>query len=206
MARTPVPVNKGILQEAIKSAIVGKPANFTELCKTSADIYNRHKGKNDKDISFSVVIARIREWNVPNPFGDGMRKPKDEASQERRKPVAVSAPAAKQRGAKPAAPPVSEKDVINQHFKELERITPPKYKGLVAKVKSGSKVSALKLHCLVCCGFARKEVRMCTAMRCPVWTLRPYQGKANVAAENDDPNYVDPDDVEEEEVEEEDDD
>jgi hypothetical protein len=33
---------------------------------------------------------------------------------------------------------------------------------------------AIKAFCLECCGWQRKEVRLCTGLACPLWAYRPF--------------------------------
>lgn len=38
-----------------------------------------------------------------------------------------------------------------------------------------SRASAIKAMCLECVGFVRKEITLCTAHDCPLYTYRPFQ-------------------------------
>lgn len=55
---------------------------------------------------------------------------------------------------------------------------PIKYQGLFHRVKdlqAKSKAEAIKAMCLECVGFKYKRVTACTAPRCPLYSVRPYQ-------------------------------
>lgn len=39
------------------------------------------------------------------------------------------------------------------------------------------KPERIKAKCLDCCGYQRMEVKYCRATACPLWPIRPYQGK-----------------------------
>lgn len=53
-----------------------------------------------------------------------------------------------------------------------------KYMPLADKIANGSKAAAIKLNCLQCCGFEKKEVKYCTCTDCPMFTFRPYRSKS----------------------------
>ena len=57
---------------------------------------------------------------------------------------------------------------------------PLKYQGLFNRVKdlqSKSKAEAIKAMCLQCVGYKYKGVTNCTAPKCPLYQVRPYQHK-----------------------------
>lgn len=45
------------------------------------------------------------------------------------------------------------------------------------KAYSGSKANAVKAKCLDCTCDQRDEIKNCKAYSCPLWKVRPYQGK-----------------------------
>ena len=77
------------------------------------------------------------------------------------------------RGDKMASMPGAAK-----HFETLRQITPKSFHGLVEKVEKGSLTAAIKLMCIECMGFERKNVWDCRGYTCPMYLHRPYQ-KAN---------------------------
>lgn len=57
------------------------------------------------------------------------------------------------------------------------RVAPRLYRGLLTRVftnKSSPRV-CIQVMCLECVGYAREEIRNCTAYACPLWNIRPYQ-------------------------------
>lgn len=57
---------------------------------------------------------------------------------------------------------------------------PLKYQSLFDRVhdrNSKSKADAIKAFCLQCVGFKYKRVTNCTAPKCPLFNVRPYQKK-----------------------------
>ena len=61
-------------------------------------------------------------------------------------------------------------------IREFARKVPDSYRVNYLKAVSGkSRAAAVKAKCLDCCCWQRKEVRLCTAVTCPLWKYRPYQ-------------------------------
>jgi hypothetical protein len=46
---------------------------------------------------------------------------------------------------------------------------------IIQRAEKGSLPDAVKLKCLDCAGFERKEVRDCVIVACPLYPHRPYQ-------------------------------
>lgn len=65
----------------------------------------------------------------------------------------------------------------------MTKATPEKYAPLIKKVANGSLKAVVKLNCLQCCNFQKKEVGLCTIVSCPAWGFRPYKHKASLTAE-----------------------
>jgi hypothetical protein len=60
---------------------------------------------------------------------------------------------------------------------EMEKI-PSSARKTYREACEGSKSQAVKAQCQVCSGYERKTVAECTAEKCPLWNVRPYQAKA----------------------------
>lgn len=57
------------------------------------------------------------------------------------------------------------------------RDVPVLYRGIAADA-ARSRAAAVKLFCLECVGFVRRDVANCTASACALYRWRPYQGGA----------------------------
>lgn len=57
---------------------------------------------------------------------------------------------------------------------EVGRDVPVLYRGIAAEAVR-SRAAAVKLFCLECVGYVRKDVTACTASACPLFRWRPYQ-------------------------------
>lgn len=78
-------------------------------------------------------------------------------------------------------PPCSEPPQ-NRHVLEMERRLrqiPQSQQALLRRCFQGKAGKALRLKakCLDCCCYQKIEVRDCTAVLCPLWSVRPYQKK-----------------------------
>jgi hypothetical protein len=61
---------------------------------------------------------------------------------------------------------------INQRLSQMQ----PAYKGVYKKAVTGKSLRAcINAQCLMCCGYQRKEVTLCTDLACPLYAVRPYQ-------------------------------
>jgi len=49
---------------------------------------------------------------------------------------------------------------------------------MTVKIKKSELWKVLRKHCYECCGFSRKETRLCPASRCWLWPYR--MGRAHV--------------------------
>ena len=58
----------------------------------------------------------------------------------------------------------------------------PRCAGLFERVFRGkvSKSQAVKATCLDCCCYSANEVKLCVSVTCPLWRVRPFQGKARL--------------------------
>jgi hypothetical protein len=63
----------------------------------------------------------------------------------------------------------------------LLTIVPPTLHNVVERAAAGNLRSAVKLKCLECSGFSKKEVSLCTVKDCHLWSFRPYKGGSSDA-------------------------
>jgi hypothetical protein len=57
---------------------------------------------------------------------------------------------------------------------KTDREVPAVYAGIATRARS-SRAAAVRLFCLQCVGYTRKDVTNCTAPKCPLYPHRPYQ-------------------------------
>lgn len=62
---------------------------------------------------------------------------------------------------------------VEEHRKRYRSDMPQKYRGLYDKATKGrSRASAIRCHCLGCCGWSPKETEKCTVLGCPLYKWR----------------------------------
>jgi hypothetical protein len=114
----------------------------------------------------SVAYLRARDFNL-------ISRLKTQAGRKGRAP-----------GSGPVAPgPRKPRRKVSHDLSIFRARTPASFHRLITIAEKGSKSAALKLHCLQCCAFVRKEVRNCSCYSCPLHPFRPYQDRDTEAAD-----------------------
>jgi len=177
MARKKKVIDRPMLEEAIKQAEKDGPLkNRGELWDAAASIYNSMDVP--ETLTHSVVYLRVQEWEieVKTPVGKRGRAagPMSQATKDKMKES--------RKNSKTKAEKFSSSDEAQEHFEELRKRMPKRVHSLIAAIAKGSRSAAVKLHCLDCCGYVTKEVKICTSKNCcPLWLFRPYQTKEEQA-------------------------
>jgi len=184
-----IKIDRPKLEAAIKKAEAKGPlANRSALFEKVAEIYNATKGIPAK-IKPPVVYLRVRDWgleeNLKTPKGkrdgahlhSGPRKPRVSRAEK------------------------FEAKGYQDCFKAIEQMLAQNeatsYNSLLERIKKGSAAAAIKLHCLECCGFMTKEVRLCGNLCCPMYPFRPYQNMTDEQIEQDNEKDNEPENEEE---------
>jgi len=81
----------------------------------------------------------------------------------------------------PLYPPQNEGVLDLKQTRRLAQVSEhyPRFKGLFRWVYQGGcgPRQCIKAFCLECNGWEPDAIRDCTATACPLWRLRPYQGR-----------------------------
>jgi hypothetical protein len=80
----------------------------------------------------------------------------------------------------PRVPGKKKMKLFAESFALMRKTTPERFLPLVDKAEKGSKKACVKLKCLECSGWQSSEVRKCVITHCPLFPIRPYQGKVEV--------------------------
>ena len=74
---------------------------------------------------------------------------------------------------------------MEERRKQRMESAPTSARGLLGRIFAGraSPRACVKGMCLECVGFERAAVRECVAWACPLWGIRPFQGKGDEGAE-----------------------
>jgi hypothetical protein len=164
-------VDREKLQSAIQQAEANGPlGGMTQLWKKVSDIYNVVVP--DAPISSTVVYLRATDWKLEYKTQPGKKGRSGPMTEEQKAAMAAarSSMVRRSRGEKMACLSGASK-----HFETLRKITPKSFQGLVDKVEKGSLTAAIKLMCIQCMGFEKKNVWDCRGLTCPMYLHRPYQ-------------------------------
>jgi len=177
MARKKKVIDRPKLEQAIKQAEKDGPLkNRGELWEAAADIYNGMDVP--ETLTHSVVYLRVKEWEIEVKTPVGKRgRAAGPMSQETKDKMRES-----RKNSQTKSEKFSSSEDAQEHFEELRKFIPKRFHSLIASIANGSRAAAVKLNCLQCCGYATKEVKICTSKKsCPLWLFRPYQTKAEAA-------------------------
>lgn len=73
---------------------------------------------------------------------------------------------------------VDIRDKRSERIAERERQMPAIHRANYRQAVSGkSRKAAIKAFCLECVCWQKEEVRLCTALACPLYAYRPYQAQ-----------------------------
>lgn len=177
--KTSIEVDRPRLESILKDIEKDGPlANRTLLYNEIARRYS----EGGTSISASVVYLRIEDWKLE------CKTPKAKLRNVGAKPVVVDDTEVQAEEARLLKEQVhyGKQGTREQNSIGMRHMVKDhKFKGGIALVKRiegkngkrGSAMAAIKLNCLQCCGFEKKEVKYCTCPGCPLFRFRPYQGK-----------------------------
>lgn len=159
MAKKAVPIDQQKLETIIKKLEEDSAfSTQSELFRVAAGEYTKQYGFK---ITPSLVYLRVRQWNIQLKTSKSKAEPwkhvKSLPVEEDIEPVIEKA---------------QTLDEILANATPKEKL---KYKKLAKRALKGSRIAAIKLHCLDCAAFDRKEVAHCLVKSCPLWLFRPYQ-------------------------------
>lgn len=154
MPKTELQVDEKELRQAIKDAEDNNTfANHAELFSfvSQSDWAENHS---PKPVTPSIVMLRVKKYGIELKTPKGKRGfPKGLKTTRTRK----------------KSNPASDNA-------DLVESAPPEFKPMVLKIlETNSKVGRLKLMCLQCVNWDRKEVKLCDITSCPLHPIRPYK-------------------------------
>ena len=159
--REATPVDRDRLLKAVAEIEKHGPlSKRSELYDAVAARYNEGA---DQPITSSVVDLRLGKWAVP------LKTPK-----ARSVTGGTDGKAVRKRKLRVLNRDDNQKGMT--YLLEVNKVS-KLYLPLVDKVMRGSRSAAVKLNCLACCGFNKREVRLCSDSACPMHQFRPFQRK-----------------------------
>ncbi len=159
MARTAIKVDRKRLAASIKT--ISEKSEYDGIVDFWQKVADDYGGK----VSVATLKGRVKTFGIEV---DIQRKRVDNTNDmaKVRKSVDHSKPR-KRRKANPR-----NIEAIKARLTDHQQLS---LMPLVEKIENGNVKSAIKLFCISCCGYSKKEVSLCTAIACPLHSLRPYQ-------------------------------
>lgn len=141
--------NKPLLQEIIKTLESNKHfSSLGELWDNITKEYNERSGSRPVSSSYLKTNGKgVEIATKPAP----------------KRPVGTARVKAKKSHA-----------IEEAHYNRLKRETPKAYHGLVDQIAKGSRAAAMKLQCLECVQYVKKEITNCSCLQCPIYSFRPF--------------------------------
>lgn len=155
-------VDQDLLTQSVRQAEINGPlSNRSALYEKVAEIYNQSVKEEDQILP-ATAMNRIVKWEilVKTPVGQRGRAKGTALTPEHKAKLHAGRRGKKSRYA---------------DWDAMRKKTPERYHPLITKVEGGNKRAAIKLHCLECTGYSSKEVHLCTATACVMYSLRPFQ-------------------------------
>jgi len=169
MAKKAYEVDRALLLSSIKKAEASGPlGNRSLLHDEVAKVYNA--GHPPREITSSVVMLRINQWNLPILTQAGKRGLSVLTPEQKEKMQAARRGPRTSRGDKFAADPT-----IVAGFVKMRDEFEPIHQATIDKLVAGSMRAAVKLKCLDCCAGQAREVKFCSCNECPLFAFRPYK-------------------------------
>jgi hypothetical protein len=163
MAKKSYEVDRTKLVAALRQAeIEGPLKNLDALWKAAETIYNANNPP--RQITFSVIALRAKEWNLelktkPGKRGRGSMTPEQIA--------------AMQAGRGQRVPRAEKFKKFSKEFAAQRAEMPESKRGLIDRAENGSAMAAIAANCFNCSGQSSKEVRLCLVHNCNLYHLRP---------------------------------
>ncbi len=158
MARTKITVDRNELEEQIRLAESSQV--FSSHFALYNYIANTDWARNHiKPLTPSVIMLRIKEFNIAINTQKGV-------------PLGIVGLVQSHSNIREDKIPSDQrKKIVHRMMLDI----PEKYHKLIKPALRGSAKAAIKLKCLDCTAFQKKEIALCECISCPLWTYRPYK-------------------------------
>ena len=167
MARTKLEISKADFQKVVTDLEAAEQfVNPSALWKAVEDS-DWAKGLLPRPMKAAVAYMRAKELGIiyktqpgkrgNGGLGTGPRGPRTPRSQKMKK--------------------------YGKSFAIMKQEIPERFAPVIARFEKGSSKAAIKLKCLECSGYQPVEIKLCTCVGCPLYPIRPFQGKKVEATE-----------------------
>ena len=138
----------------------------SEIFSNRSALFEKASIKYGERCTPAIVYLRVKQWNIPlktekKKPGEHLKGGNVEALKQFRETGEV----------KPKKIKADTRPLIVEFTREENG----KYLKIAKSIKKGSLKSAIKLKCLDCCNFDKKEIKYCACPSCPLWPVRPFQ-------------------------------
>lgn len=164
MARTKLEIKKDELQKVVNDLENAQTFVNPSALWQAVEASDWAKNLKPRPLTAAVAYVRAKELGVVIKTPPGKRGAGGLAS-----------------GAPRVRIPRSKKmKAFKETFERLRKETPKRYLPLVDKAEKGSAKACIKLKCLECSNWQSVEVKCCEIKNCPLFPIRPFQGKGKV--------------------------
>ena len=165
MARTKLEINKDEFQKVVNDLETSQTFENPSMLWKAVEASDWAKSLQPRPLTAAVAYARSKELGITIKTQPGKRG------------------AAVANGVPRVRVPRSKKmKAFKETFERLRKETPKRFLPLVDKAEKGSAKACIKLKCLECSNWQSVEVKCCEIINCPLYPIRPFQGKGKEEA------------------------
>lgn len=171
MARTKLEIDKAAFQKVVNDLEAAQSFENPSLLWKAVEATAWAKGLQPRPLTAAIAYTRAKELGIVY----------------KAKPGKKGRVAGFSRPAGPRVPRAEKLKKFSESFVRMRLETPERWHNLIDRAENGSKTAAIKLNCLNCSCFEPKEVKLCPCINCPLYPIRPYQGKEEDDGEDETP-------------------
>jgi len=162
MARTKLEINKDEFQKVVNELESNQTFENPSMLWKAVEASDWGKGLKPRALTAAVAYVRAKELGIIYKTQPGKRGP-------------GVFPGGVPRGVR--VPRSTKMKAFANSFERMRKETPERFIPMVNKAEKGSAKACIKLKCLECANWQPAEVKHCHIISCPLFPLRPFQGK-----------------------------
>lgn len=163
MARTKLEISKDEFQKVVTDLEAKQTFENPSILWKAVEASDWAKSLKPRPLTAAVAYVRAKELGIVYKTPPGKRGNPG---------VAVGGGAPRVR-----VPRAKKMKAFAETFAKMRKATPQRFLPLVDKAEQGSMKACIKLKCLECSAWQSSEVRLCVIDHCPLYPIRPFQGK-----------------------------
>jgi ribosomal protein L44E len=160
MGRTKLEINKVEFQKVVTDLEAKQTFDNPSALWKAVEVSDWAKGLKPRPLTAAVAYVRAKELGI----------------------VIKTQPGKLMGGGVPRVhvPRSKKMKAFAESFAKMRKGFPFRFHPIIDKAEKGSAKACVKLKCLECSAFQPSEVRQCVITDCPLYPLRPFQGKVEV--------------------------